>query len=83
MGDVCSRKCRNEGCSKIPSFGVPGTKSAEYGKQNAPDGMINLCSKKGRAKGCGKQPSFGVVHTRMAKCAQHAADGMVNVCSRK
>ena len=67
-----------------PSFGVAGTKTAEYCAQHAPDGMVNVCSRKCRTESCGKEPSFGVAGTKAAEyCAQHAPDGMVNVCSKE
>ena len=73
MVNVKSRKCRTEGCGRGPSYGVAGTKTAEYCAQHAPDGMVNVCNKKCRTEGCGKKPSFGVTNTRTAEyCAQHA-----------
>ena len=84
MVDVKSRKCRTEGCGKIPSFGVAGTKTVEYCLQHATDGMVDVKRRKCRTEGCGKRPSFGVAGTKIAEyCAQHASDGMVNLKSRK
>ena len=83
MVNVKSRKCRTEGCGKKPSFGVAGTKTAEYCVQHAPDGMVNVYSRKCRTEGCGKRPSFGVTGTKTTEyCAQHAQDGMVDVLSK-
>ena len=67
MVDVESKKCRTEGCGKIPSFGVAGTKMAEYCAHHAPGGMINVRSRKCRTKGCGKKASFGVAGTKTAE----------------
>ena len=76
--DVCSRKCRTEGCGKRSSFGVGGTKTGEYCAQHALEGMVNVKNKKCRTKGCGKQSSFGVAGTKTGEyCAQHAPEGMV------
>ncbi|CAN0145047.1 unnamed protein product, partial [Ascophyllum nodosum] len=85
MVDVCSRKCRTEGCGKIPSFGVAGSKTAEYCAQHAPDGMVNVKNrKKCKTQVCGKIPSFGVARTKTAEyCVQHAPDWMVNVFRMK
>ena len=84
MVDVKSRKCRTEGCGKIPSFGVAGTKTAEYCAQHALDGMVDIMSRKCRTEGCGKIPSFGVAGTKTPEyCGQHTPDGMVDVKSRK
>ena len=67
MVDVKSRKCRTEGCDKLPSFGVTGTKTVEYCAQHAPEGMVNVKNRKHRTKLCGKKPSFGVTNTRTAE----------------
>ena len=48
MVNVYNRKCRTESCSKQPSFGVTGMKTAEYCAQHALDGMVNVSSKKCR-----------------------------------
>ena len=80
MVNVRYRLCTTEGCSKIPSFRMAGTKTAEYCTQHAPGGMANVRNIKCTTEGCGKEPSFGVAGTKMAKyCTQHAPDGMVNV----
>ena len=84
MVNVCSKKCRTEGCRKGPSYGVAGTKMVEYCAQHTLDGMAKVCRKKCRTEGCGKLPSYGVTGTKTVEyCAQHAPDGMVNVCSQK
>ena len=84
MVNVRNKKCRTEACDKRPSFGVAGTKTAEYCAQHAPDGMVNVKSRKCRTESCGKEPSFGVAGTKAAEyCVQHASDGMVNICSKK
>ena len=68
----------------MPSFGVTGTKTAEYCAQHAPDGMVDVKSRKCRTESCEKWPSFGVEGTRAGECcAQHTPDGMVSVSSRK
>ena len=73
MVDVKNIKCRIEGCVKVLSFGIAGTKTAECSMQHAPDGMVDACSRKCRTGGCGKYPSFAVKNTRTAEyCAQYA-----------
>ena len=86
MADYCaqvnveSRKCRTEDCGKRPSFGVTGTKTAEYCAQHVPDGMVDVKSRKCKTKDCRKCPSFGVAGTKIADyCAEHALDGMVGI----
>ena len=73
---VYNKKCRAERCGKQPSFGVAGTKRAEYCAQHALEGMVDVKGRKCRTEGCGTQPSFGVAGTKtMAYCAQHALEG--------
>ena len=58
-------------------------KRAEYCKEHAPEGMVDVKSGRCKKESCGKQPSFGVPGTKTAEyCAQHAPEGMVNA-SRK
>ncbi|CAN0207706.1 unnamed protein product [Ascophyllum nodosum] len=84
MVGVKNIKCRTEGCGNRPSYGVAGTKTAEYCAQHAPDGMIDVRNRKCRTKGCGKHPWYGVADTKTEEyCAQHAPDGMVAVKSRQ
>ncbi|CAN0478399.1 unnamed protein product [Ascophyllum nodosum] len=84
MVDVYRKKCGTESCSKRPSFGVAGTKTAEYCAQHAPHGMVDVYNKKCKAESCSKRPSFGVAGTKTAEyCAQHTLDGMVDVKPRK
>ena len=84
MVDIMSRKCRTESCGKMPSFGVAGTKTAEYCVQHAPDGMIDVMIRQCRVEGCGKYPSSGVASAETVKyCTQHAPDGMVDMKGKK
>ena len=77
------RMCKTEGCGKQPSYGVTGTKSAQFCAQHATDGMVNVFSRKCKTEGCGKQPSFGVAGTKTSEyCAQHALDG-IDVMNRR
>ena len=70
-GALCIvRTGRTETCGKGPSFGVAGTKTAEYSAQHAPDKMVNVYSRKCRTESCGKEPSFGVAGTKTVEyCA--------------
>ena len=63
MVDVKSRKYRTEGCGKLPSFGVAGTKTVKYCAQHASKGMVDVKSRKCRTEGCGKRSFFGVAGT--------------------
>ena len=70
------------GCN--PSYGVAGSKKAEYCAQHALEGMVHVRSKKCAGDGCSKQPSYGVAGSKKAEyCAQHALEGMVDVYSKR
>ena len=58
MVNICSKKCRTEGCRKGPSYGVAGTKIVEYCEQHLPDGMVNVCNRKCRTEGCANGVSY-------------------------
>ncbi|CAM9780024.1 unnamed protein product [Ascophyllum nodosum] len=45
MVNVREKMCETEGCGKRPSFGAAGTTTAEYCRQHARDGMVNVCRK--------------------------------------
>ena len=63
---------------------MAGAKTANYCRQHAPDGNVNVRNRKCTTEGCGEEPSFGVAGTKTAEyCAQHAPYGMVNVRFRK
>ena len=80
MVNVTGKMCRTEGCGTRPSFGVEGTKTAEYCRQHALDGMINVNKRTCRTEGCGKIAAFGVEGTKTAEyCRHHTLSGMVNV----
>lgn len=40
------KKCAHEGCSKVPSYAVPGTRTRTFCAEHAPDGMVPLFDKK-------------------------------------
>ena len=78
MVDVKSKRCRHEGCSKHPSFGIDGSKNPTFCAQHAAEGMVNVINKRCKHEGCSKHPSFGIDGSKNPTfCAQHAAEGMV------
>lgn len=79
-----SKKCAEEECSKSPSYGVAGSKKAEFCSQHARAGMVNVKSNACVQEDCSKQPSYGVAGiSRREFCVQHARVGMVDVFSKK
>ena len=75
MVNVKKRKCGTEGCGKIPSFGVAGTKTTKYCAQHARDGMVNVKNRMCKTKGCGKIPAFGVAGTKNRRVLLTARTG--------
>ncbi|CAN0079858.1 unnamed protein product [Ascophyllum nodosum] len=48
MINVKTRKCKTEGCGKIPSFAVAGTRTGEYCAHHSKNGMVDVRTKKRR-----------------------------------
>ena len=67
MIGVKNRTCTTEDCSKRPSFGAAGTKTAEYCAQHAQDGMINVNKIKCPTEGSGMIAACGVARTETAE----------------
>ena len=66
------------------SFGIAGTRTAEFCATHASEGMINVISKRCDFPGCSKHPSYGVAGSKKAEfCVAHAKEGMVDVCSKR
>ena len=85
--DVVSRKCDHpDGCSKLPRFGIPGSKTRTRCAPHKEDGMVDVVSRKcDHPDGCSKLPSFGIPGSKIpTRCAAHKEEGMAyNVISRK
>ena len=46
MVDAKNKKCSTEGCGKITSFRIAGTKTAKYCKWHALNGMVDGLTRK-------------------------------------
>eukprot|EP00903_Cladosiphon_okamuranus_P016606 g15319.t1 len=77
------RKCDKEGCKLRPTFGVDGTRLAQFCLSHKPDDFVNVLAKRCNGEGCRHQPSFGMPRGAPVRCAKHRSDGMVNLSSRK
>jgi hypothetical protein len=76
MVNVYSKTCIE--CGKIPSFGVPGSKTALYCATHKLEKMVNVKDK--TCIECEKIPSFGVHGSKTATyCATHKLENMVDV----
>ena len=57
MVDVWSKTCASDECSRKPSYGVEGSRKAEYCVQHALKGMVNVYSQIGPVKDVGDASS--------------------------
>lgn len=55
MVDVITKKCAAPGCPKQPSFGVPGSRKAEFCAKHSAPGMICLRTSKAKKNFAGKR----------------------------
>lgn len=54
MIDLTNNKCAHQGCTKVPSFGVAGSKKGELCSGHAQQGMSSTYMRK-RARNCGNK----------------------------
>ena len=84
MADVRSGKCAQTNCIVRASYGVAGTRKAQYCRQHSKEDMIDIYNRRCAQSECNKRPSYGVIGTgKMEYCAQHAREGMADVRSGK
>lgn len=84
MVDVVNEKCGDDGCPRVPWFGVEGSEQQEFRAQHAMTGMGDVVHRKCHYDGCPAYPSQGVAESRKREfCAQHAREGMVDVTHRR
>ena len=77
-------KCRHDGCTKRPTFGVSGSNEREFCSAHKKDGMVNVSSKRCGQSGCARHPHFGIAGSNKRKfCSAHKKDGMVDVGSKR
>lgn len=57
-------KCPRDGCGKEPSFGKPGSRTAQFCALHAEPGMVNVRGKRCEHPGCNTRPAFGVPYTK-------------------
>lgn len=84
MINVISKRCDFQGCSKHPSYGVAGSKKAEFCVAHAQEGMVDVCSKRCGHPGCTKRSSYGTPGSKKPQfCIHHAMKGMIDVVSKR
>ena len=59
MRDVIQKKCQNEGCEKVSTFGLQSRKPL-FCVSHREEGMLDVIHKKCRTERCKKIPIFGL-----------------------
>lgn len=76
MVNVVSKRCKAENCRKQPTYGVEGTKVAQYCAQHKVEGLVNVRARRCAEAGCNVAPTFGRKGFKKAThCVQHAETG--------
>lgn len=57
-------KCPKENCGKEPSFGKPGSRTAQFCALHSEPGMVNVRGKRCEHQGCTTRPAFGMPFTK-------------------
>ncbi|CAM9366239.1 unnamed protein product [Sphacelaria rigidula] len=84
MVDVVSKRCGQEGFSKVPSNGTVGSRRGAFGAQHAGTAMVDVVSKRCGHEGFSKVPSNGTTGSRRGGFgAQFAGTAMVDVVKKK
>ncbi|CAM9260017.1 unnamed protein product [Sphacelaria rigidula] len=84
MVNVRNKRCSEDACLKHPSYGVAGSKKAEFCSEHARVGMVNVVTRKCSDDACLKSPSYGVAGSKKAEfCSEHARAGMVTVRNKR
>lgn len=84
MVDVKNRRCSQQGCNKVPLYGVDGSNQREFCSEHKKDGMVNVTSRRCGQQGCTKWRYFGGSGSNQPEfCSAHKKDGMVNVVSKR
>lgn len=82
MVNVVSKQCEDANCQRQPTFGMPGTKIANFCAKHKEEGMINVRVKRCAEEGCSSTPTFAVQGSKTAShCIRHMQEGMMNSMS--
>ena len=76
------KKCAHPDCSKQPKWGHEGGR-AEFCKNHAESGMVDVANTRCAVDGCAKRPHFGHDGCRAEFCKIHAEPGMVDVVHKR
>ena len=83
---MSTKRCAYPGCPKPPTYGMEGSKRAEFCAGHKKEGMVNVLTSNKRCshRCCTKHPYYGVEGRQMAEfCAGHKKESMVNVKTKR
>jgi EsV-1-7 cysteine-rich motif len=84
MVNVVDRKCAQEGCRTIPTFGHAHDGERLFCKAHKEPSMVNVVNPQCAREGCRIRPAFGHVSDgRPLFCKAHREPSMANVVERK
>ena len=73
-------KCKEDNCTKRPSYNIENEKNALYCVKHKKDNMIDIKSKRCVENGCYKQPTYNFENEKKALyCVKHKKDNMIDV----
>ena len=83
-GKAKRKECKEDGCEKHPSYGLPGTNKTEYCKKHAPDDYEDIAHKRCKHSGCKKHPSYGLPGSKKTEyCKNHAPDNYEDIAHKR
>jgi hypothetical protein len=83
MIDVINKKCKFDGCQKLPSFNYEGIKKPLYCNIHKLESMIRVINKKCLFDTCLLRPCFNFPNeTKGIYCNQHKNEGMIDVLNK-
>ncbi|CAM9504053.1 unnamed protein product, partial [Ectocarpus sp. 4 AP-2014] len=72
--------CQHDGCTKKPTFGIDGSKNAQFCAKHAASEMVNVIGKRCLHAGCTTTAAYGAAGLRKRECCRsHAPESYVNI----
>jgi hypothetical protein len=82
MENVINKRCEEEGCETLPSYGKEWQKPTHCVKHASED-MENVINKRCEEEGCKIQPHYGKEWKKPTHCVKHASRDMENVTNKR
>jgi hypothetical protein len=78
------QRCKEEGCTKRPSFNIKGNISGIYCLEHKKDNMVDIVHKNCIEEGCTKRPNFNLSNEKTAiYCVKHKKENMINILEKR